>query len=100
MTSIRFDDFELNLETQELRRRDSVIASGGKAVRMLAALLEARGGLVTRDELRQHLWSDEVFVDLDANLNAAVRRLRSLLGDTAAEPRYVETLPRRGCRFI
>ena len=99
MASIRFLDFELVVETQELKRRGSVIASGGKAVQLLAALLEARGSLVTRDELRQRLWSDDVFVDFDANLNAAVRRLRALLSDPADAPRFIETLPGRGYRF-
>ena len=100
MDAIRFDDFELDVETQELARQGRVIASGGKAVQLLAALLEARGGLVTRDELRQRLWTEDVFVDFDANLNAAVRRLRALLSDPVDAPRFIETLPGRGYRFI
>ena len=99
MASIRFDDFEIDIETQQLARRGAVIASGGKAVQLLAALVESRGRLVTRDELRQRLWSDDVFVDFDANLNAAARRLRALLGDSADAPRFIETLPGRGYRF-
>ena len=99
MASVRFADFELNIETQELARRGSVIASGGKAIRLLTALVEARGGLVTRDQLRQNLWGDDVFVDFDANLNAAVRRLRTLLDDPADRPRLIQTLPGRGYRF-
>jgi DNA-binding winged helix-turn-helix (wHTH) protein len=100
MASVRFADFELNIETQELARGGSPIGSGGKAIGVLTALLEARGDLVTRDQLRQHLWGEDVFVDFDANLNAAVRRLRTLLGDPADESRFVQTLPGRGYRFI
>jgi DNA-binding winged helix-turn-helix (wHTH) protein len=67
---------------------------------ILLALLEWPGGLVTRDALRQQLWPDNTFVDFEHGLNAAVKRLRDTLGDSADAPQFVETVPRRGYRFI
>ncbi len=67
---------------------------------MLAVLLERPGEVVSREELRDHLWPDGTFVDFDHSLNAAVNSIREVLGDSAANPRFVETLPRRGYRFI
>ena len=67
---------------------------------VLAVLLEHAGDVVTREELRQKLWPADTFVDFDTGLNSAIKKLRDALGDSAEEPRYIETLPRRGYRFI
>jgi TolB-like protein/DNA-binding winged helix-turn-helix (wHTH) protein/Flp pilus assembly protein TadD len=97
---VRFAAFELNLRTGELRRSGVRISLADQPFQVLRALLNRPGELVTRDELRQRLWAAETFVDFERGLNAAVRRLREALGDSADVPRFVETLPRRGYRFI
>ena len=97
---IRFDQFEADLRTQELRRDGRVVRLPNQSFLVLAALLEQPGELVTREALRRRLWPEERFVDTEQSLNAAVNRLREALRDSADNPRYVETLPRRGYRFI
>ncbi len=97
---LRFGVFEVSFETGELTKRGARVHLPEKPFQVLAALLEQPGALVTRDTLRQRLWGDDTFVDFDNNLNAAVRKLRDTLGDSADSPRFVETLPRRGYRFI
>ena len=98
---IRFDDFVVDLRTGELRKGGSPVHLQEKPFQILVLLLERHGDLVTRDELRQALWSaTDTFVDFDVGLNTAIRKLREALGDSAENPRYVETLPRRGYRFI
>ena len=97
---VRFGVFELDPNTGELRKAGVRINLPEQPFQVLEALLDRPGGLVTRDELRQRLWPAETFVDFDQGLNAAVRRLRDALGDSADTPRFVETLPRRGYRFI
>src|SRR3954471_24429994 len=72
---------------------------GGQPFQVLAILLEQPGEVVTRDELQKRLWPD-TFVDVDHNLNSAINKIREVLGDSAESPRFVETLPRRGYRFI
>ena len=69
-------------------------------LQILTALLERPGELVTRDELRQRLWAEDTFVDFEHGLNAAVKRLRDVLGDSADTPRFIETVPKRGYRFV
>jgi TolB-like protein len=96
----RFGPFEVNLLTGELRKRGIRIALQEQPLRILSALLEASGGIVTRQELCHLLWPDGTFVDFEHSLNAAVRRLRVALGDEADIPRFVETIPRRGYRFL
>ncbi len=91
--------FEVDLESGELRRDGARVALQDKPFQLLAALLEKPGELVLRGTLRDKLWPD-VFVDFDGNLNAAVKKLREALGDSATGPRYVETVPRRGYRLI
>ncbi len=91
--------FEVDLESGGLRRDGRRIALQEKPFQLLAALLERPGKLVSREALRDKLWPD-VFVDFDGNLNAAVKKLREALGDSATRPRYVETVPRRGYRLI
>jgi TolB-like protein/DNA-binding winged helix-turn-helix (wHTH) protein len=98
--SFRFSDFELLLRSGELFRNGSRVRLNEKPFQVLSALLERPGEVVLRDELRDRLWSADTFVDFDNNLNAAVRKLREALGDSADRPRFIETLPRRGYRFI
>src|SRR5687767_5101119 len=97
---VRFGAFQLDLRTGELRKAGARIHLPDQPLQVLKALLDRPGDLVTREELRQRLWPAETFVDFEHGLNAAVRRLRDALGDSADVPRFVETLPRRGYRFI
>jgi eukaryotic-like serine/threonine-protein kinase len=97
---LRFDVFEVDLRTGELRRRGLRLRLPSQSFQVLALLLEHPSELVTREELREKLWPADTFVDFDHGLNAAVNRLREALGDSAESPRFVETLPRRGYRFI
>src|SRR5205085_7324448 len=97
---IRFGAFEFSAAALELRRRGINVRIQRQPLQVLAMLLAQPGALVTRDTLRTSLWSDGTFVDFERGLNAAVRRLRRALGDAAIRPRFVETLPRRGYRFI
>jgi len=97
---VRFGAFELDPRTGELRKAGVRINLPEQPFQVLKALLDHHGDLVTREDLRQRLWPAETFVDFEHGLNAAVRRLRDALGDSADAPRFVETLPRRGYRFI
>ncbi len=96
----RFGAFELDGQTGELKRRGLRVRLRGRPIEILRALLERRGELVTRDELRARLWTADTFVDFDHGLNSAVNKLREALDDTAENPRFIETLPRRGYRWI
>lgn len=97
---VAFGIYEANLRTGELRRGGLKVKLQEKPFQVLSVLLERRGDLVTRDELRERLWPSDTFVDFDHGLNTAVNKLREVLGDSAANPRFIETLPRRGYRFI
>lgn len=97
---VRFGVFEVDLTSGELRKRGSRIPLQEQPFRILVRLLERPGEVVTRDELRQELWPADTFVDFDHGLNAAIKRLRDALGDAADTPRFIETLPRRGYRFV
>jgi Tol biopolymer transport system component/DNA-binding winged helix-turn-helix (wHTH) protein len=97
---IRFGDFELDLHSQELRKKDRKIRLSGQPFQVLRILLETPGDLVTRDQLRQVLWPGNNYGDFDHGLNAAITRLREVLGDSAENPIFIETVPRRGYRFI
>ncbi|MGH9330649.1 MAG: winged helix-turn-helix domain-containing protein, partial [Vicinamibacterales bacterium] len=96
----RFGVFEFDPRVGELRRRGLKVRVRGRPLDILAILLERRGEVVTREQLRERLWPADTFVDFDHGLNAAVNKLREALGDTAENPRFIETLPRRGYRFI
>jgi len=98
--SVRFECFELNLQTRELFRNGVRLRLRGHPVDVLAILLEHSGELVTREMLRKGLWPEETFVDFEQILNNSVGKLREALGDDADLPRYIETLPRLGYRFI
>ena len=97
---IRFDGYQVDLEAGQLHKRGVRISLREKSFQVLALLLEHPGKVVTREELRRRLWPDDVFVDLDNNLNTAIARLREALSDSAEHPRFIETLPKRGYRFI
>jgi TolB-like protein/DNA-binding winged helix-turn-helix (wHTH) protein len=97
---IRFGLFEVDLRSGELRRKGFRVKLQEQPIQILLAILERPGEVVTRDALRAKLWPADTFVDFEHGLNAAVKRLRDALGDTAENPRYIETLPRRGYRFI
>jgi TolB-like protein/Tfp pilus assembly protein PilF len=97
---LRFDIFELDLRAGELRKRGVKLRLQGQPIQLLAILLQSAGNLVTREELRTQLWPADTFVDFDHSLHNAVGRIREALGDSAETPRYIETLPRRGYRFI
>jgi cholera toxin transcriptional activator len=96
----RFGVFELDLAAGELRKNGVKLRLQEQPFQVLALLLERAGDVVTREELRQKLWSADTFVDFDHSLNTAVNKLREVLGDSASSPRYIETLARRGYRFI
>jgi Tol biopolymer transport system component/DNA-binding winged helix-turn-helix (wHTH) protein len=96
---LRFGDFEADLRSGELRKAGVKLKFGGQPFQVLTILLQQPGEVVTREELRKRLWPD-TFVDVDHNLNTAINRIREVLGDSAESPRFVETLPRRGYRFI
>lgn len=97
---VRFGPFEANLSTRELQKFGTRLRLPNQSFQVLALLLERPGQLVTREEFRQKLWPSDTFVEYDQGLNAAVNRLRDALGDSAEKPRYIETLPRRGYRFV
>jgi TolB-like protein/DNA-binding winged helix-turn-helix (wHTH) protein len=97
---VRFGEFQLDLQTAELRYNGHTLTLQGQPFRVLAVLLEHPGRLVTRDELKKRLWPSDTFVDFDHGLNKAVNRLREALGDSAENPQFIETLPRKGYRFI
>lgn len=96
----RFGSFEMDLRAGELRKHGVRIRLQVQPFQILGMLLERPGDVVTRDELRQALWRGDTFVDFDHGLNNAINRLRETLGDSADSPRFIETLPRRGYRFI
>ena len=97
---LRFDVFAVDVRAGELRRDGAKLKPQEQPFQVLCALLEHPGELVTREELRDRLWPADTFVDFDHGLNAAIRRLREALGDSAEIPRFVETVARRGYRFI
>ena len=96
----RFGVYEVNLRTGELRKHGNRMRLQEQPFQVLAMLLEKPGELVTREELRQKLWPADTFVDFDHSLNTAINKLRETLGDSSSAPRFIETLPRRGYRFI
>jgi Tol biopolymer transport system component/DNA-binding winged helix-turn-helix (wHTH) protein len=96
----RFGPFELDTQCGQLRKEGVGLKLQGQPVQILEILLEKSGQLVTREELRERLWTSDTFVDFDHSLNTAIKKLRQALGDEAETPHYIETLPRRGYRFI
>ena len=100
MSVIRFADFELNEQTFELRRNGALIRLQQQPARVLAFLLNHRGSLVTREQIRLAIWGEETFVDFEQGLNFCIRQIRLALNDHVEHPLHVETLPRLGYRFI
>jgi TolB-like protein/DNA-binding winged helix-turn-helix (wHTH) protein len=96
----RFGSFDIDLIEGELRRQGTRVKLNEKPFQVLCVLLERAGSLVTRENLRQRLWSADTYVDFDANLNTALSTLRHTLGDPSDNPVFIETVPRQGYRFI
>lgn len=96
----RFDEFEVNAYARELRKGGELIRLQEQPLQVLLFLLQHPGELVTREELRTRIWPKGTFVDFDHGLNTAIKKIRVALGDNASIPRYVETIPRRGYRFL
>lgn len=97
---VRFATFEADLNAKELRKGGVKIKIHGQPFEVLAMLVEQPGEIVSREELKQKLWPTDTFVDFDHGVNTAIKRLREALGDSAENPRFIETIPRRGYRFI
>src|SRR5438270_11370216 len=97
---VRFGPFGADLETHELWKNGVKLKLGGQPFEILALLLNRPGQMVSREELQKEIWTADTFVDFNHGLNAAVNKLRETLSDSAEEPKYIETLPRRGYRFI
>ena len=98
--NVRFGAFEVDLEGRRLLKRGMPITLREQSFQVLAALMERPGEIVTREELRRRLWSSDTFVDFEVALNSAVSRLRDALGDSANSPSMIETIPKRGYRFV
>src|ERR1700693_184613 len=98
--TVRFGVFEVDLRAGELKKKGTRIRLQGQPFLLLITLLKQRGEVVTREELRRTLWPEDTFVDFDHSLGSAANKLRDALGDSATNPRFIETLPRRGYRFI
>lgn len=97
---VRFGPYELDPESGTLRKHGTALRLREQAVQVLVALVERPGELVTRDELRRKLWNDGTVVDFDVGLNTAISRLRQVLNDPVGSPRFIQTVPKRGYRFI
>lgn len=97
---VRVADLEVDLDSGEILRNGARVRLQGQSLELLKALLDSPGTMVSREALRQRLWPDDTFVDFDHGLNAAVRRLRETLDDSADAPRFIETIPRRGYRLV
>jgi DNA-binding winged helix-turn-helix (wHTH) protein/tetratricopeptide (TPR) repeat protein len=100
MAVIRFGVFELDDHTGELRRQGRRVHLAAQPFRVLALLVSGAGSIVTREDLRRHLWGEDTFVEFDRSLNFCVAEVRAALGDDARSPRFIETIPKRGYRFI
>src|SRR5215831_17394261 len=97
---VRFGMFEADLASGELRKNGARVRLQEQPFQVLALLLERPGEMVTREDLRNRLWANDTFVDFDHSLNTAVNKVRDALGDTAVNARFVQTVARRGYRFI
>src|SRR5277367_5205986 len=98
--SLRFDGYELDVRAGELRKHGVRLPLRGQPLQVLEILLERSGEVVTRAEFQTRIWPADTFVDFDHSLHNAIARIREVLGDSADTPRYIETLPRRGYRYI
>src|SRR5436305_6534507 len=100
VVKIKFDGFEADVKAGELRRDGSRLRLQLQPFQVLVALLERPKEVVTREELRQRLWPEDTFVDFDHGLNTAMVKLRAVLGDSASKPKFIETIAKRGYRFL
>jgi DNA-binding winged helix-turn-helix (wHTH) protein len=100
MSIVRFGTYEVSLHSGEVRKAGLRIKVQQQPMKLLEILLERPGEVVTREELRSRVWTNESFGDFDQAVNIAIAKLRSALGDSAENPRFIETLPKRGYRFI
>ena len=98
--TIRFGEFELALKSGELRKNGEIVRLQPQPFKVLVFLASHAGQTVTRQELQQAVWDGETFVDFEHGLNFCIKQIRNALGDNAQSPRLIETLPRRGYRFI
>jgi TolB-like protein len=98
--SLRFDDFELDISNRELRTAGTLVSLQPQPFKVLALLASHSGQTLTREEIRLQLWGSQTFVDFDSGLNFCIRQIRKALGEDARLPRYIETLSRRGYRFL
>ncbi len=98
--AVRFGTFELDLAAGQLRKNGLRVRLQDQPFQLLAALAARPGEVVTREELKDKLWPGDTYVDFDRSLNTAASKLRDALGDSASSPRFIETLPRRGYRFL
>src|SRR5208282_842559 len=97
---VRFGDFELDLEQLELRRHGAPVRLPPQPMRILALLLSHAGRIVTREDIQGQVWGSETFVDFELGLNRCIRQIRAALGDNPEQPRFIETIPKRGYRFV
>jgi DNA-binding winged helix-turn-helix (wHTH) protein len=97
---LKFGVFELNLETQELRKFGTPIKLRPQPFRLLALLASRAGQIVTREEIQEQLWGEDTYVDFEHGMNKCVKQIRTALGDDVSKPVYIETIPRRGYRFL
>src|SRR5262245_52143884 len=100
VSRLRFESFELDLQTGELRKDGSRVHLQDQPARLLALLASRSGTLVTRDEIQHELWKDGEFVEFEHGINTAILRIRKALDDTSETPRIIQTLPRKGYKFI
>ena len=99
-THLRFGRFELDCKAGELREAGRVVPLPEKSLRLLLILVECRGALVTREDIRKKLWPNDTVVDFEHGINTVIKNLRRALGDSGDEPTYIETIPRRGYRLM
>ena len=97
---IRFGPFEFDRGNLELRKRGYVVKLQPQPLALLRLMVESAGRIVSRDEIRRQIWRDDTFVDFERGINFAVSQIRVALGDNREKPRFIETIPRRGYRFL
>ena len=97
---LRFGVFEINLDLEEVRKNGSLIKLAPQPFKLLAMLASRSGQIVTRDEIQQQLWGSDTFIDFEQGVNKCIKQIRTVLGDNADNPLYIETLPRHGYRFL
>jgi DNA-binding winged helix-turn-helix (wHTH) protein len=98
--TFRFGEFELNVDSGELRRNNQRLKLQPQPFKLLVLLVRRAGNLVSREDIKRELWPDGTFVDFDQSVNFSIKQVRDVLGDSAERPLYLETVPKRGHRFI